>query len=260
MLNEEVNRLFDLGDRVALVTGGSRGLGLEIARGLAGAGAAVAITARRSRWLEPAAAELRELGANCRAFAGDVSDPADATRLVAATIAELGGLDVLVNNAGITWGAPVTEYPVEKWWEVLDVNATGTFLMSQAAARHMLERGRGSIVNVASVAGLKGSEEGRLDAIAYTASKGAILALTRDLAVKWAPRGVRVNAIAPSFFPTRLTEGVLAARGERLAAEIPLGRLGRPGEIMGAAIFLASDASSYVTGQTIVVDGGLTIR
>jgi gluconate 5-dehydrogenase len=254
-----IRELFDLSGRVALVTGGSRGLGLEIAQGLGEAGARVMISARRADWLGPAADELRAAGIDCEAELADVSNPREAERLVARTAEKFGQIDILVNNAGISWGAPPTEMPFEKWRQVMEVNATGTFLMSQAAGRQMIERGEGGrIVNVASAAGLVGLHPQALDAIGYSASKGAIIALTRDLAVKWARHNILVNAIAPSFFPTRLSQAVLADHEAEIVRGTPLGRLGRPGEIKASVVFLAAQASSYITGQVIAIDGGTT--
>lgn len=250
--------LFSLHGRTALVTGGSRGLGLEIAQGLGESGARVAIAARRREWLDDALRSLQSVGIDALAITGDVADPAAAGRMVDEITAAFGRIDILVNAAGRTWGAPSVEMPLERWHEVMEANATGTFLMSQAAGRGMIERGYGRIINVASVAGLAGTPPDVMDAVGYSASKGAIIALTRDLAVKWARHGVTVNALAPGFFPTRMSEKVIARAGARLDAWIPLGRVGKAGELKGAAIFLASDAASYVTGQVIAVDGGLT--
>jgi gluconate 5-dehydrogenase len=231
---------------------------LEIARGLGEAGAAVAIVARRAEWLDSAVDELRGGGIRVR---GDLCDVTDADQLASAVAgfeAELGTIDILVNCAGISWGAPAETMPLDRWRAVLDTNVTGTFVCCQAVGRGMLDRQRGSIVNVASIAGLVGQDPTMMDAVGYTASKGAVVALTRDLAVKWAARGVRVNAIAPGFFPTRMTKGVLDAAGARIAAANPMGRLGGADELKGAVVFLASDAASYVTGHVLAVDGGHT--
>src|SRR6185503_8835366 len=254
-----VKDLFDLTGKVALVTGGSRGLGLDMATGLGEAGAAVVITARREQWLTTGAAELSAKGINAMAVACDVSDPGQVDAAVKATIDRYGRLDVLVNNAGISWGEPIETMPVERWRQVFDTNATGCFLMSQAAGREMLRAGRGgSIINIASVAGVAGLAADVLDAVGYSASKGAIITLTRDLAVKWAPSGIRVNAIAPGFFDTRLSHTLLEKTLEKVERTTPMGRIGKPGELSGVAVFLASAASSYITGQVIAVDGGMT--
>jgi len=249
--------LFSLDGRTALVTGGSRGLGLEIAEGLGQAGARVAVTARRREWLEAAERRLRDQGVDCLALPGDVSDSREVVRVVEEVERALGRIDILVNAAGRSWGAPAETMPLEKWHEVMEANATGTFLMCQAVGRGMIGRRFGRIINVASLAGLSGTPPELLDAVGYSASKGAIIALTRDLAVKWARHGITVNAIAPGWFPTRLSEKVIARAGRALTAVIPMGRVGRPGEVKGAAVFLASEAASYITGQVFAIDGGL---
>jgi NAD(P)-dependent dehydrogenase (short-subunit alcohol dehydrogenase family) len=254
-----VKDLFDLTGKVALVTGGSRGLGLEMATALGEAGADVVITARREQWLSPAAEGLRAQGVTTLAVTCDVSMPDEVNAAVRATIDRFGRLDVLVNNAGISWGEPMETMPLEKWRQVFDTNAVGCFLMSQAAGNEMLRLGHGgSIVNIASVAGIAGLETDVLDAVGYSASKGAIIALTRDLAVKWAKRGIRVNAIAPGFFDTRLSHALLEKTQAKVEKTTPMGRIGQPGELAGAVVFLASAAASYVTGQVLAVDGGLT--
>jgi len=254
-----VKDLFDLSGKVALVTGGSRGLGLDMATGLGEAGAAVVITARREQWLTTAEAELSAKGISVTAVACDVSDPGQVDAAVKGAIGRHGRIDVLVNNAGISWGEPIETMPVERWRQVFETNATGCFLMSQAAGREMVRAGRGgSIVNIASVAGIAGLAADVLDAVGYSASKGAIITLTRDLAVKWAPSGIRVNAIAPGFFDTRLSHTLLEKTLEKVERTTPMGRIGKPGELSGVAVFLASAASSYITGQVIAVDGGMT--
>lgn len=250
--------LLALTGRTALVTGGSRGLGLEIAEGLGEAGSRVAIAARRRPWLDEALASLRARDVDADAFQTDVANADAVTGLAAAVRDRFGRIDILVNAAGRTWGAPALEMPLERWQEVLGANATGTFLMCQAVGRQMIAQGYGRIINVASVAGLAGSPPEILDAVGYSASKGAIIALTRDLAVKWARHGVTVNAVAPGFFPTQMSEQVIARAGRALEQLIPMGRVGRTGEVKGVVVFLASAAAEYITGQVIAVDGGMT--
>jgi NAD(P)-dependent dehydrogenase (short-subunit alcohol dehydrogenase family) len=249
-----VQNIFDLSGRIALVTGGSRGLGEEMAEGLAEAGASLMLLARRPQWLEPAVDRFRARGFRCDGALCDVADPAAIAKVVDA----MDRIDILVNNAGVTWGQPAEDVPLDRWQSVLATNLTGAFLMCQAAGRKMIAQGSGAILNVASVAGLIAMPDG-LDAAAYSASKGGLLALTRELAAKWARHGVRVNAIAPGFFPSRMSEKVLERIGPEVESHIPMRRIGRPGELKGVAVFLASPASSYITGQTIVVDGGATV-
>jgi len=253
----ELKQLFDLTGRTALITGGSRGLGEEIAEGLAEAGASLMLLARRETWLLPAVERFRARGFRCEGALCDAADPAAVSAAVARTLEVCGAIDILVNNAGITWGAPAEEMPLDKWRAVLDVNLTGAFLFAQAAGRDMIRRGKGSIINVASIAGLRAMPDA-VHSAGYVASKGGLIALTRELAAKWAARGIRVNAIAPGFFPSRMTEKVLDQFQAQLERRIPMGRVGRAGELKGVAVFLASDASAYITGQTIVVDGGAT--
>jgi gluconate 5-dehydrogenase len=242
---------FRLDGRVALITGGSRGLGLEIAEALSEAGAKVGLMARREEFFVAARQRLPD----ALTVLGDVSREEDVTRAVRHTEDTLGPITILVNAAGISWGAPAMEMPAEKLRQVMAVNLEGTFFACKAVAAGMRARGYGKIINLTSVAGFKGEPPEVLDAVGYAASKGAVNALTRDLAVKWGRFGIRVNALAPGFFPTRMTEKVLPRVGEMLQ-RLPLGRAGIPGELGGAALFLASPASDYVTGHILVVDGG----
>jgi len=251
-----VQELFDLSGRVALVTGGSRGLGKEIAEGLGEAGASLVIAARREEWLRPAEEELRAAGMACLGVVCDITQPDQVQACLRTALDRFGAIDILVNNAGISWGAPVLEMPLERWRQVLETNLTGTFLVTQAVGRLMVERRRGKIINITSLAGLLGDPPEILDAIGYSTAKGGLVAFTRDLAVKWARYNVYVNAIAPAFFPTRMSQAVLRRVQREVESQIPLGRIGRPGELKGVAVFLASAASDYITGQVIVVDGG----
>jgi gluconate 5-dehydrogenase len=253
-----VHELFNLEGHVAIVTGGSRGLGYEIAEGLGEAGASVVITARRAQWLSSAEETLRDRGVAVDARVADVTHAPEVDDLVRSVLEQYGRIDILVNNAGISWGAPPEAMPIEKWNAVLTTNVTGPFLMSRAVFPGMAARKHGRIINVSSVAGLVGTPPEVMDAAGYAASKGALISLTRDLAVKWARHGITVNVLAPGFFLTRMSEAVVARGGEALTHAIPLGRTGREGELKGAALFLASGASSYVTGQVLVVDGGAT--
>lgn len=255
-----LSELFDLTGEVALVTGGSRGLGLEMAEGLAEAGASVMILARREQWLTPAIEELRGKGFRVEGMLCDVSQPDQVQAAVQKTIDTYGQLDILVNNAGVSWGAKAEEMPIEKWRMVLDINLTGAFLFSQAAGGHMMERRYGRIINIASINGIYGGLIMKdTHTAGYVASKAGLIGLTQELAARWAPYNIRVNAIAPGYFPTRMTEGIWDAAQKKLEEDVPMARGGGEGEIKGVAVFLAAAASDYVTGQTIVVDGGATL-
>jgi NAD(P)-dependent dehydrogenase (short-subunit alcohol dehydrogenase family) len=254
-----VRELFDLTDTVALVTGGSRGLGRQMAQALGEAGAALVLTSRTAEELEAAAQELSGQGLEVLPRVCDVARPDEVEAAVAFALEKLGRIDILVNNAGTAWGAPAAEMPLDAWQRVMETNVTGTFLMAQAVGRAMIKRGRGGkIINIASIAGVRGIDPAVLDALGYSASKGAIVAFTRDLAVKWAHYGIAVNAIAPGFFPSKMTRWIIEHRREELVKKIPLGRLGGEDDLKGAVVFLASRASDYLTGQVLAVDGGAT--
>jgi NAD(P)-dependent dehydrogenase (short-subunit alcohol dehydrogenase family) len=251
-----VQELFELSGKVAIVTGGGTGIGRQMAEGLAEAGADLVLCARKAERCEQAAAELEQLGVRALGLGCDVRDPEQIEAVVRRTLDELGSVDVLVNNAGTVWGAAPEDMPLEGWQKVVDVNLTGVFLFAQAAGRVMIERGGGSIVNIASVSGLRGAPAEVVNTVVYHATKGGVIAFTRDLAWKWARHGIRVNAIAPGWFPSDMSKFVLDRQGDDLARRIPLGRFGGPDDLKGAAVFLASTASAYVTGHTLVVDGG----
>jgi gluconate 5-dehydrogenase len=253
-----IPELFSLAGRVAIVTGGSRGLGEEMSEGLAEAGAALMICARREQWLYPTLERFAGLGCRVEGLVADVSDPADVQAVVDKTMASYGRLDILVNNAGVTWGARPEEMPLDKWQKVIDVNLTGAFLFAQAAGREMLKREYGRIINVSSIAALHAAVHGPHYA-AYAASKAGLMGLTRELAASWGRHNIRVNAIAPGYFHSRLTDPVLPLVEPAIKASSPIPRIGAEGELKGVCVFLASDASNYITGQTIVVDGGRTI-
>lgn len=248
--------LFDLKGRVALVTGGSIGLGRQIAQGLAEMGANIVLCARKKERCEQAAKQLEELGIRTLPLACDVTAPEQVQAVVAETQSRFQRLDILFNNAGISWGAPFEEMCLADWHKVIETNLTGTFLFSQAAGRVMIAQGRGKVINMASVAGLGGAPPEVIQATAYHASKGAVITLTKDLACKWAAHNIQVNAIAPGWFPTHMSDWVIQHKKDRLLESIPLRRFGSEDDLKGAAVFLASDASAYVTGQVLVVDGG----
>jgi gluconate 5-dehydrogenase len=251
-----VRQLFDLTGRVAIVTGGSIGLGRQMAEALAGMGASVVLCARRKERCQEVADQLQKLGVRTLALGCDVTNPADVQDVVGTTLAEFARIDILVNNAGISWGAAPEEMRLEDWNKVVQTNLTGTFLCAQAVGKVMIRQKGGKIINMASVAGLGGAPSEIVEATGYHASKGAVIALTKDLACKWAPHNVQVNAIAPGWFPTHMSGWVIENRKELLLRWIPQGRFGNDDDLKGAVVFLASDASAYVTGHVLVVDGG----
>jgi NAD(P)-dependent dehydrogenase (short-subunit alcohol dehydrogenase family) len=253
-----INELFSLRDRVAIVTGGSRGIGLEMAEGLAEAGAALMLCARREQWLTPTVEAMRGRGFRVEGMLCDVSKADDVQAVVDETMATFGRIDILVNNAGVTWAAEPEQLPLAKWQKVVDINLTGAFLFAQAAGREMLKQNYGRIINVASIAGLHASVHGPHFA-PYAATKAGLMGLTRELAASWGRRNIRVNAIAPGYFHSRLADGAIEMSEPAIKATSPIPRVGDAGELKGVAVFLAADASNYITGQTIVVDGGRTI-
>ena len=253
-----IRELFDLTGKVAIVTGGSRGLGKQIAIGLGEAGAKVAITARREQWLIPTKQELESMGIECLAVIADVSNVENVKTVVAKTLEKWGKIDILVNNAGVGWSASPEEMPLEKWDSVMNTNAKGVLICCQEVGKEMIKQKSGNIINISSVTGGTGVDPEVAQFIGYQASKAAITIMTKQLAVEWAVHNIRVNAIAPFFFTTRMAEIVIERAGEKLTRWVPMGRVGREDEIKGAVVFLASEASSYVTGEVLCVDGGAT--
>ena len=260
MTPRPIQQLFDLSGKTALVTGGSRGLGLQMAHALGEAGAKVVISARKEGELEEAVAELQSAGIDARWVAADCAKQDDITRLADETLQRMGDIDVLVNNAGATWGAPAEDYPVEGWDKVMNLNVRGYFLLSQQVARRsMIPRKAGRIINIASIAGLGGNPP-ELQMIAYNTSKGAVITFTQALACEWGKYGINVNAICPGFFPSRMTKGVLNELGaDNMAAHAPLRRLGDDEDLKGIALLYASDAGKHITGQWLAVDGGVSV-
>lgn len=251
-----VKELFDLTGKVAIVTGGGRGLGQQIAEGFAEAGANVVVCSRKVEACEQVSEKIKTLGVDSLALKCDITNPEDVKLVVEQTMEKFGRIDILVNNSGASWGAPVEEMPLEAWQKVMNTNVTGTFLMSQAVGKVMLEQHFGKIINIASVAGIKGSDPRYMNAIGYNSSKGAVITFTKDLAVKWGPKGIYVNAIAPGFFPTKMSKPLIEQGGEGILAATPLRKFGNENDLKGVALFLAAPASDYISGEVIVVDGG----
>lgn len=257
-MTKHIRELFDLTGKTAIVTGGSRGIGKEMAEGLAEAGAELMLCARRAEWIDETLEEFRAKGFRVEGKICDVSKPEDVQAVADETIKTFGKIDILINNAGISWGAMPEDMPLRQWHKVIDVNLTGCFLFAQAVGREMLKRNSGSIINIASISGLTSSANGPFYA-GYVASKAGLIGLTRELAASWGRKGTRVNAIAPGFFHSRLADAVIDIYERSIQETNAIPRIGAEGELKGAAVFLASDASSYITGQTIIVDGGMTI-
>jgi gluconate 5-dehydrogenase len=255
-----IQQLFDLKGKTALVTGGSRGLGLQMAHALGEAGARIMLSSRKAADLEQAAAELQAAGIDARWVAADCSKEADIARLVSETLQRMGDVDILLNNAGAAWGAPAEDHPVEAWDKVMNLNVRSYFVLSQMLAKQsMIPRRSGRIINVASIAGLGGNPEG-MNTIAYNTSKGAVINFTRTLGAEWGKYNITVNAICPGFFPSKMTMGTLKALGEeKLAAHAPLKRLGDDEDLKGLCVLFASDAGKHITGQWLAVDGGVSI-
>ena len=259
-MTRTIQQLFDLKGKTALVTGGSRGLGLQLAQALGEAGARVMLSSRKAEDLVESAALLKAAGIDVDWIAADCSKEADIRALADDTLKRFGQVDILVNNAGAAWGAPAEDHPVEAWDKVMNLNVRGYFILSQHIAKHsMIPRRSGRIINVASIAGLGGNPRG-MNTLAYNTSKGAVINFTRALACEWGVNHITVNAICPGFFPSRMTQGTLKAMGEeKLADHAPLGRLGDDEDLKGLCVLYASDAGKHITGQWLAVDGGVSV-
>jgi NAD(P)-dependent dehydrogenase (short-subunit alcohol dehydrogenase family) len=251
--------LFSLKGKTAIVTGGSRGLGLQMAQALGEQGARLLISARRQEELDEAVAQLARQGIDASSIAVDLSNESAVRRFVEQALVRLEHVDILVNNAGASWGAPAEDYPLEAWDKIMNLNVRSMFLVSQAVGKaSMIPRRCGRIINISSIAGLAGNPPGTMQTLAYNTSKAAVINFTRTLAGEWGRYGINVNSIAPGFFPSKMTKGILAAMGEELANDAPLGRLGDDEDLKGAVVLFASDAGKHITGQTLAVDGGVS--
>ena len=249
--------LFRLDGKTAIVTGGGRGLGEYMANALSDVGANVVVCSRKREACEGVKQEIEARGGKALALACDITQPTDVANAISETQRTFGTIDILVNNSGATWGTPPEDMPLEQFERVVDINVKGTFIMSQAVGKTMIARGQGgTIINIASVAGLVGGNPKYIQAVGYHASKGAVVNMTRDLATSWARYGITVNAIAPGWFPTKMSRGLLDKYEQQMLSDIPLQRFGGPNDIQGVIVFLASPAAAYVTGQILVVDGG----
>ena len=256
----KVQDLLSLKGKAALVTGGSRGLGLQMAEALGEMGAKVAITARKKDELDEAAAHLSSLGISCKAYVCDIGKREQIAPLADAVLKDFGKVDILVNNAGATWGAPAEDHPLDAWDKLVNVNLTGAFLLSQQIAkRSMIPNKWGRIINTASVAGITASDPRVVRTVAYNATKHGLVGLTRQLAAEWGVHGITVNAICPGFFPSKMTKATLGKDLQLILDTTPTGRVGNDEDLKGLVVLLASEASRHITGQAIAVDGGATI-
>ena len=260
MTARSIQKLFDLSGKTALVTGGSRGLGLQMAHALGEAGAKIMLSSRKADDLEKAVAELQDAGIDARWIAADCSKEDETRRLADETLARMGAIDILVNNAGASWGAPAEDHPVEAWDKVMNLNVRGYFILSQQVARsYMIPKKQGRIINIASIAGLNGNPPA-MQTLAYNTSKTAVIGFTHTLAAEWGKYGINVNAICPGFFMTKLAAGLIKSMGEeKMAAHAPLGRLGDDEDLKGVTLLYASDAGKHITGQWLAVDGGVSV-
>ena len=259
-MNRTIQQLFDLNGKTALVTGGSRGLGLQMAHALGEAGARIMLTSRKAGDLEEATAQLQGAGIDARWVAADCGKEDDIRRLTDETLTRMGDIDILVNNAGAAWGAPAEDHPIEAWDKLMNVNVRGYFILSQLIAkRSMIGRKYGRIINIASIAGLGGNPP-EMQTLAYNTSKGAVINFTRALGCEWGKYNITVNAICPGFFPSKMTEYTLNRLGQdNLAAHAPLHRLGDDEDLKGVTLLFASDAGKHITGQWLAVDGGVSV-
>ena len=259
-MSKPVQKLFDLTGQTALITGGSRGLGLQMAHALGEAGARIMLSSRKADDLEVATADLQAAGIDARWIAADCAKETDIRRLADETVQRMGAIDILVNNAGAAWGAPAEDHPVEAWDKVMNLNIRGYFILSQQVARRsMIGRRSGRIINVASIAGLGGNPP-EMTTIAYNTSKGAVVNFTKALGAEWGKYNINVNAICPGFFPSKMTAATLKNLGEdKLANHAPLRRLGDDEDLKGITVLFASDAGKHITGQCLAVDGGVSV-
>ena len=254
-----VKELFKLDGKIALITGGSRGLGLQMSEALGEMGCKIALTARKAAELDEARSHLEKKGIEVFTQVNDLTHTADIPAMVEAVIQRFGPIDILVNNAGASWGAPAEDYPDEAWHKVMNLNVDGLFFVTREVGRRcMIPRQSGKIINIASIAGLRGSAT-TTTTIAYNTSKGAVVNLTRALASEWGKYNINVNAICPGFFPSKMSAGLLEQLRDSVVARAPLHRIGGDEDLKGVAIFLASEASRHITGQNLAVDGGMSI-
>ena len=255
-----LGKLFDLSGRVAVVTGGSRGLGLQIAEGLGEYGAHVILVARKQQELDEAVRQLAVRHIQADGIAADLQGEAAISELVAEILSRFGHIDILVNNAGTVWSAPAEDHPLDGWNKVMNLNVTGLFLITQAVAKQaFLPQGKGAVVNIASIEGLFGHHPDRQGTIAYNTAKGAVVNMTRALAAEWGARNIRVNAIGPGYFPSKMTAQSIEVYGEEIVRQTPLGKLGGGEDLKGAALLFASDAGGHITGQILLIDGGASV-
>lgn len=253
----DIKKLFSLKNKVAIITGGSRGLGLMMAKGFAEAGAKLVICSRNIEQCEESAEKIRGLGTECLALCCDIAEASDVERLVDDTLDHFGRVDILVNNAGMAWGDELEDTPLERWDQMYKINVRGTFLCTTAVGKHMIANEGGKIINIASMSAIKSVDPSIAITPAYASSKGALIALTKNLARYWAKHNINVNAIVPGIFPTEMSRTLVESKRAIMEASVPIGRLGGADDIKGAAVFLASAAADYITGHVLWVDGGI---